>query len=238
MTINDIYKLVQAFASKDQRGFITPSEFNLMAQQAELELYNERLQMVLQGSQIRKSAGYYKESLTPTLAEQDISHFLFRNTNYILTSENRISFPADYICDIASNPIDNNFSSYANIPVDIVTPENVNQILRSSLVKPSVDNPIALLTSNNTRYKTITVFPEDVDRIAVSYYLYDSKPEWGYVTVSGKAVYDPSSSTPFKISSRCHGELVIKILEYLGVSIREADLVNYSQSKEVQQDKE
>ena len=236
MTINDIYKLVQAFASKDQRGFITPSEFNLMAQQAELELYNERLQMVLQGSQIRKSAGYYKESLTPTLAEQDISHFLFRDTNYILTSDN--SLKADYICDIASNPINNSFSSYVNIPVDIVTPENVNQILRSSLVKPSVDNPVALLTSKNTRYKTITVFPDDVDRIAISYYLYDNKPEWGYVTVSGKAVYDSSSSTPFQISPRCHGELVIKILEYLGVSIREADLVNYSQSKEVQQDKE
>ena len=36
MTIDEIYRLVQAFASKDQRGFITPSEFNLMARQAEL----------------------------------------------------------------------------------------------------------------------------------------------------------------------------------------------------------
>ena len=40
----------------------------------------------------------------------------------------------------------------------------------------------------------------------------------------------------FILSQRCHGELVIKILEYLGVSIREADVVQYAQANELKAD--
>ena len=68
MTIDEVYRLVQTFANKEQRGFITPSEFNLLAKQAELELYNKRLSIVMEKSQPKKAAGYYAESLSPGLA--------------------------------------------------------------------------------------------------------------------------------------------------------------------------
>jgi hypothetical protein len=120
--------------------------------------------------------------------------------------------------------------------VDVVTTKNVGQIQRSSLVKPSLDFPVALLSSNTGSVK-VSVFPNTITEVSCYYYLYNNKPTWNYVTIAGKPVYDSSNSAAFLISSRCHGELVIKILGYLGVSIREADLVNYAQAKEVEQDK-
>jgi len=241
MTIDEVYKLTQAFASKDQRGFITPSEFNLMAQQAELELYNERLQVVMEKSQPRKAAGYYTHSLTPDLAEQDILPFLysvFKNTsqggNFFNGAFTTVD--ADYICQIyASSSKDSSMS--ANVPVDIVTPKNVGQVLRSNLVKPSMGFPVALLSSNDTS-TSIEIFPKELVSVDIHYYSYNNKPLWSYVTIAGKPVYDASNSRGFQVSSRCHGELVIKILGYLGVSIREVDLINYAQAKEVEQDKE
>jgi len=231
MTIDEIYRLVQAFASKDQRGFITPAEFNLMAQQAELELYNERLQVVMEGSQAKKIAGYYKKGLTPAVAEQDILPFLF-NTEIFLTKGEGV-IRSNYICQmyLVRN------TGFNNTPVDIVTVKNVGQIQRSSLAKPSTDYPVALLSRNSSDATKISVFPESIGSLNVYYYRYSSKPTWNYVTIAGKPVYDSSNSRAFEISSRCHGELVIKILGYLGVSIREADLVNYAQAKEVEQDK-
>jgi len=227
MTIDEIYRLVQAFASKDQRGFITPAEFNLMAQQAELELYNERLQVVMEGSQAKKIAGYYKKALTPAVAEQDILPFLF-DTEFTITGSTT-SIRSDYVCQL--------YIKSNNVPIDIVTTKNVGQILRSSLVKPSTDFPVALLSRAGSGATKISVFPESIGVVTVYYYRYSSKPTWNYVTIAGKPVYDSSNSRAFEISSRCHGELVIKILGYLGVSIREADLVNYAQAKEVEQDK-
>tara|TARA_R100001440_G_scaffold48129_1_gene67997 strand:- start:479 stop:1201 length:723 start_codon:yes stop_codon:yes gene_type:complete len=239
MTIDEVYRLVQAFANKEQRGFITPSEFNLLAKQAELELYNKRLAIVMEKSQPKKTAGFYNESLSPTLAKQDLSHFLriasigFTNdTKPYLGTASLIL--ADYIESIFINN-DEEHSISTNIPVEIVNNVNINQILRSSLVKPSIEYPIALLSESGVN-KKISIFPETIKDCVLYYYLNDNTPKWGYVTISGKPVYDHSSSTQFKLSQRCHGELVTKILEYLGVSIREAEVVQYAQNKEAIQD--
>jgi len=239
MTIDEVYRLVQAFANKEQRGFITPSEFNLLAKQAELELYNKRLSIVMEKSQPKKAAGFYHESLSPTLAEQDILHFLLKEDVNLSRNDNPWfgalqHMEIDYIVSISTGN-DEKHSISSNIPIDIVTDENINQILRSSLVKPSIEYPIALL-SGDVRFKRISIFPETITKILVTYYHNKNTPKWGYVTISGKPVYDHSSSAQFVLSQRCHGELVTKILEYLGVSIREAEVVQYAQNKEAIQD--
>ena len=43
MTIDELYRFIQLIANKEQRGFIKPSEFNLLAQQAQLDLIHDRL---------------------------------------------------------------------------------------------------------------------------------------------------------------------------------------------------
>jgi hypothetical protein len=240
MTIDEVYRLVQTFANKEQRGFITPSEFNLLGKQAELELYNKRLAMIMEKSQPRKQAGYYKESLTPELAEQDISNFLLATQSTVSDSllpyeGATTSIDSDYIKSIFIND-DEEHSLDTNVPVEIVSQVNVNQILRSSLVKPSIEYPIALLSSSSSESKKITFFPETITRCVIYHYVCNNNPNWGYVTIAGKPVYDASSSSQFKISPRVHGELVVKILEYLGVTIREADVVNYAQSNEAKVD--
>jgi hypothetical protein len=241
MTIDEIYRLVQTFANKEQRGFITPKDFNLLSKQAELELYNKRLSMVLEKIPQKKQAGIYAESLSPELAKFDISHFFYTTPESTEESGSpwagsTVSLNADYIDSIFILPSEEHGIT-KNIPVEIVSRKDVNQILRSSLVKPSIEYPIVLVSkSNNEDKKVISVFPEYISEIAVNYYLYDNEPKWDYVTVAGKPVYNSVNSTQFRISSRVHGELVVKILEYLGVTIREADLVQYAQSSEIKAD--
>ena len=43
MTIDELCRFVQLIANKEQRGFIKPSEFNLLAQQAQLDLIHDRV---------------------------------------------------------------------------------------------------------------------------------------------------------------------------------------------------
>ena len=208
MTIDEVYRLVQTFANKEQRGFITPSEFNLLAKQAELELYNKRLSLIKEKNPTRKSQGIYAEGLTPELAKQDISRFfsfLRRNIGDTTNSYQggSTSMDADYIENIMHSQ-DESFNIATNIPVEIVEAKDVNQVLRSSLVSPSMMYPIALMTKSSGSSIQLNVFPE--------------------------------SSRQFRISPSVHGELVIKILEYLGVTIREADVVQYAQGSEVKAD--
>jgi hypothetical protein len=242
MTIDEIYRLVQTFANKEQRGFITPTDFNLLAKQAELELYNKRLSIIMEKSQPKKSAGFYAESLTPELAEQDIASFL-KTEKVTVDTDSSIahvgssgSLLTDYIVSISTADAENQTIS-TNVPVEIVNNKNINQILRSSLVKPSASYPIALIGASSTsNAKLINVFPDSIKSVTVNHYVNDSSPKWSYVTIAGKPVYDAGGSTQFKFSNRVHGELVVKILEYLGVTIREAEVVQYAQNKEVTQD--
>ena len=242
MTIDEIYRLVQTFANKEQRGFITPTDFNLLAKQAELELYNKRLSIMMEKSQPKKSAGFYAESLTPELAEQDIAPFIHTERFKIFKDGNDTSIGSsnslntDYI--ISMSHLDNETQTSAtNIPIEIVNDRNINQILRSSLVKPSSAFPVALIGGNGIdNKKLINVFPDAIEVITVKHYINKTYPKWSYVTIAGKPVYDSGNSTQFKMSDRVHGELVVKILEYLGVTIREAEVVQYAQNKEITQD--
>ena len=43
MTIDELYRFVQLIANKEQRGFIKPSEFDLLAEQAQLDLIHDRV---------------------------------------------------------------------------------------------------------------------------------------------------------------------------------------------------
>ena len=242
MTIDEVYRLVQTFANKEQRGFITPSEFNLLAKQAELELYNKRLSLIKEKNPTRKSQGIYAEGLTPELAKQDISRFFSfvrRNVGSATQSYQggSASVDADYIENIMYSQ-DESFNIATNIPIEIVEAKDVNQVLRSSLVSPSMMYPIALMTKTSGNGIQLNIFPENILSIVIYYYYYDNvnSPKWSYATVAGKPVYDVTSSRQFSISPRVHGELVIKILEYLGVTIREADVVQYAQGSEVKAD--
>ena len=230
MTIDEVYRLVQTFANKEQRGFIAPSEFNLLAKQAELELYNKRLSIVKEKAPTKRSQGIYGESFSPELARQDIATFLTYSavdvTNNIYPEfGGTLSVTSDYVESMFISP-DEHHSISTNIPVDIVEPKDVNQILRSSLVKPSLQYPIALMGTQGGTSKVFSVFPENIFKVIVYHYRNTNTPKWNYVTIGGKPVYNHSGSNGFKLSVRCHGEIVVKILEYLGVQLESLKLCN------------
>ena len=245
MSIDEIYRLVQTFANKEQRGFITPSDFNLLAKQAELELINKRIEILQEKSQAKKMSGVMEESLTPEIAEQDLASFLITKqyktklvsiTSGYSEAEINIDQNTLLIKEIFILP-DENLGINSHIPLELVSSENINKILRSSLVKPSVDFPIGLMNGGvDSKQLKIKVFPDNIEDVIVHAYMYPRRSaNWSYVTVAGKPVHDPSTSNQFNLPSRTHGEVVIKILEYLGVNLREATLINYTAGKEMMQ---
>ena len=41
VNINTVYQTVLALANKEQRGYITPQEFNLFARQAQMQIFEQ-----------------------------------------------------------------------------------------------------------------------------------------------------------------------------------------------------
>ena len=52
VNIDTVYQKVLAFANKEQRGYVTPQEFNLFAEQAQLEIFEQYFYDINQLSRI------------------------------------------------------------------------------------------------------------------------------------------------------------------------------------------
>jgi len=220
MNIDDIYQLVQTFSNKEQRGFVTSGDFNLLAKKAQMEIIKERLDIIRSGVQL-KVAGANRYDVTPTRAKQDLSYILTKAT--LVYANNLFTIPTDnlHLVELMYQGIN---------PIDVVDDHSINYLLRSTIASPSTDNPVALMYGGN-----IEVFPTAITSgVTAKYYKEPAAPIWAYVSINttNNPIYDDSNSTQFVLPATCHNELIIKILGYVGVNLRDVDIVSYSQNKD------
>ena len=109
-------------------------------------------------------------------------------------------------------------------PVTIVPERNRWAVLDSSLRKPTVRYPIALFLANDV----IKFYPEDLKAAHLTYIRYPLTARWGYNIVSGVPVYDPATSQNVELPEICADELAVSILDRLGITIREPQLIDWS----------
>ena len=57
ININKVYQRVLAFANKEQRGYITPQEFNIFAENAQLEIFEQYFYDLAQYNRVNTKAG-------------------------------------------------------------------------------------------------------------------------------------------------------------------------------------
>lgn len=109
----------------------------------------------------------------------------------------------------------------------------------------------SILTSPNTIYPAYTtegalmdVFPESINsigRVRCQYVRYPQEPKWTYLSLTnGEPVFDPSQPDyqDFELALDSENDLILKILQYAGVSIREAQIYQFAQGEETQTNQE
>ena len=55
VSVQSVYETVKNLANKDQKGFVTPEMFNSFAKAAQLKIYHEIFQEVIEGKKLRRS---------------------------------------------------------------------------------------------------------------------------------------------------------------------------------------
>ena len=73
VNINTIYQRVLALTNKEQRGYVTPQEFNLFANQAQLDIFEQYFYDINQFRRIPGNDSEYSDMLD--MLEEKISHF-------------------------------------------------------------------------------------------------------------------------------------------------------------------
>ena len=89
---------------------------------------------------------------------------------------------------------------------------------------------------------SITIYPDTINKVGqvkAQYIRYPKDPKWTYVTLyNGEPLFDQSASDfqDFELPIDDANDLVAKILQYSGISIREKDVFEFGRIDEQQQD--
>lgn len=236
-SINTIFQLVNRYAAKNEQGFISVSDFNFYAPNAQQRLFQEVL------SQYRMFLGnrqryltYWKNNYDSLEAIKDDLRTLQvdRVTLNPTTAPNIFAFPNDYSYYINLE--------VSNVPVTIIDNSFRNYYLQSRDAKPSATFPIGLLGQ-----KDIEIFPETIEEgVKLSYYKFPQGvttagvkttrlPTFAYTVVNGKELYNSTNSIDFELPKHLESRLAAIILSDIGIEIREADLLALNQAPQNEQ---
>jgi len=212
--INSIYQKVLALLNKEQRGYLTPQEFNLLADRAQNEIYENYFH------QIRNSNAKIKDDDTHTdtleMIEAKLSPFLKSETNTNVSS-GVMTLPTDlYKLDIVK--VGTNLATEVNKKEE----HYITSLGETgSVLYPKTARPIFTRASSTTI--RITPSPTDSSSCTVNYYKTPIAPSWGYVVVNEKALYNINTSVNFELAESEEEPLVSRILMLSGVVTKQQD---------------
>jgi|7_EtaG_2_1085326.scaffolds.fasta_scaffold01011_4 hypothetical protein len=111
---------------------------------------------------------------------------------------------------------------------------------KSSLTTPTTINPVYILEGNvsiSALHDKIFVYPNSIQSgVTVSYVTKPTDPDWGYTVGSnGEYLHSPGASTNFQLHGSEQTNIILNILIYAGVIIRDPQIVQNA-AQMVQQD--
>ena len=239
VNVNTVYQTVLLILNQQQRGYITPDEFNKIANQAQLTIFE----------------GYSSDLNQQYRLQQNDTEY----ANRIKNIEEKLQF-FQRSASIPYNAVSNNFPlldfTVVDAPVvvgttdtlyrlgsvfykdydlgEYVQPNELKQLILSPLTQPTEKFPI--YTYNNN---VLTLFPSTIQRdISISYLTKPRSVLWNFSqdATTGAYLYASGSSVQFDLDVTEQDELIMRILAYAGVIIQDPSIVQTAAQAVANQD--
>ena len=242
--INRVYQKVLAIANKEQRGYITPQEFNLFADKAQMEIYNNYFHGIKMAETKMKNQMLYADEIE--MLEEKLQPFLVDTTINVAVNTNTTATPSPSTgLDISALNI-HKLVRVTRGNGTVVAPINKSQIHntegnpltkatlnRSVFVRQDMDggtflNVMPAVTTDTLNIDTSTPADGvlDSETFVVSFYKRPQPPNWPYIVVSNKAIYNGAANDlqDFELHVSEEEDLVARILILAGVMMKQPDI--------------
>ena len=227
INVNTVYQTVLMILNKEQRGYMTPTEFNTVATQVQLEIFEKYFDDLNQQLRIPQADTDYADR-QENIDEKIAIFKTFGNALY--TTDGSLSYFELPIDDAYTEEVV--FYRLGNV---LYNDEKVVQRLdrhefyyanQSRLTKPTTTNPAYLYENQKLFVKPTSI----IDKIKVDYIKKPKDVVWGF-TVGGLGQYqsDRNSQTTTSVDFELHvseqSEVILKVLLYAGIVIRDPQIV-------------
>ena len=218
--IDTVYQKVLTFTNKEQRGYITPQQFNLFADMAQKEIFEQYFYDL---NQVARAPGRSEEY-------SDYAHNLNEKVAIFESdatgSPNALAYDLYRLGTVRSNGSE----------VEEVQQNELLYMNKSYLTAPKQNRKVYVRTGD----KSIDVTPS-TSSVSYTYVRVPSKPSWGYVVINERAMYDSSNTINFDLHQAEESELVYRILAFAGIAMQKPNLAQSAvalESAKQQQEKQ
>ena len=241
VNVDTVYKTVLYILNKEQRGYITPDEFNKLGTQVQREIFEQYFEELNQQLRIPQTDNEYANRIKNL--EEKIDVF---KTNQTCTGANPFILPSN---------LHRLGTLIYNVNSKEIQGVNRNEyflINKSPLTAPTISNPLYVLEGTGTPSaapSSATVFPASIttNQVDAYYIKAPENPIWAY-TVGSLGQYefaDPGVIIPvpipatgsinFELHPSEQTNIILNILMYSGVVIRDPQIVQTAATM-IQQD--
>jgi len=238
VSVDKVYKTVLFILNKEQRGYVTPAEFNSIAEQVQFQIFESYFPNGNQ--QFRKNQTNSQNDTEFFNMFKDIEYKLYpfeQDSNFTYNA-NRDIFSTNAnvykIGEVVSNYTDVN--PIINSITQLVSKAEFNKISRSKLTAPTKKNPLFFTGNAGSGDLTLKVTPTP-NSITVNTIITPTPPKWGFTVGGlGQFVFNPSTSvsTDFELDISEQSLLILEILKYFGIVINDPTIIQAA-SQEAQQ---
>ena len=191
ININEVYKTALLILNKEQRGYVTPNEFNKIANQVQLQMFESYAEELNQQIRVPQADADYSDRIMNT--DEKLSIFkAFSDATY-----DNVTTP--------STPYYTLPSDLYRLGTVVYTGVNGNQVELQRLQRHDFYNIQKSLLTASTKYfptylyenERMYVKPDSINsvdsRVTVNYLRKPTEPRWGYSVGSlGQYIYDPT----------------------------------------------
>ena len=253
INVNQVYSTVLTILNKEQRGYITPDEFNKISTQSQLEIFEQYFEDLNQQLRVPQADVDYSDRIenideriaifktfgdatynttTPTNPFWNLPAIDGYGNTIIYSGVEPVNppFPSTTVSFYRIGTVTYNSSSN---PVEIqrLQRSDYYQIQRSPLTRATNSFPNYLYENNKLYISPNTII--SVGDITVDFVRKPRNVVWGYsLGAVGQYVYDPATSQNFELSESEQTSLIIKILLYSGVIIKDPQLIQVAAAEE------
>jgi len=224
ISVNTVYRTVLLIINKEQRGYLTPDEFNKTAAQVQLEIFNEYFEDLNQQVRVPDNDTEYSDRIKNL--QQKIA--IFQTDGTCVFAAGVFNAPG-----LLNTPPITDFYKLGTViyndekEVQYVQPNELLELNLSPLTKPSNYWPV--YTYKNS---IIKIYPTTITSgISCTYVRKPIDPIWNFTTGGNfEYIYSPplsptNPSIDFELHPTEQTSLITRILLYSGIVINDPQIV-------------
>jgi len=240
VSVNTVYTTVLYILNKEQRGYVTPAEFNSIADLVQKQIFQSYFP---DGNQLNRVVQNNQQNDTEFFNMfKDISYKLYpfeKEINFVYDTTGKFFYNGSVdtvykIGEVISTY--NGQPQYSSIS-QLVSKKDFDKITRSKLTAPTKQYPI-FITTNATpvgyteSVLALKVEPNAPDTLSVNCIVNPSTPNWDFtIGTIGQYIFNPqgsptgSATVDFQLDVSEETNIIINVLKYFGIVINDPTII-------------